>query len=221
MASNRIYPHFCMMARALEEVGERWSLLVVRDLMLGPRRFTDLRRSLAGITPTRLTNRLRSLEEAGIVSREPAETGREVWYSLTEAGQDLEPTVDALMLWGIEHALDPPSRGEPVHPDHVMIATKVLLRQFGKAPKDPVAWVWRFSENDSYTLRFDGSTWLVARGVVEPSSLIVQATPEAWARFITTPPKTRRLPREDIELVGAPSAAAQLARALGAELKSG
>src|SRR3954447_8920886 len=104
MDSGRIYPHFCMMARALEDVGERWSLLIVRDLLPGPRRFTDLTRSLGGITPTRLTNRLRSLEAAGIVVREQPSSGREVWYSLTEAGRDLEPVVEALVHWGLEHA---------------------------------------------------------------------------------------------------------------------
>src|SRR5437764_4756011 len=109
MDSDRIYRHFCMMARTLEVVGERWSLLIVRDLQLGAQRFTDLANSLDEITPTRLTNRLRQLEAAGIVVREsPAVGGREVWYRLTNAGRDLGPVVDALTLWGIEHAREPP-----------------------------------------------------------------------------------------------------------------
>jgi DNA-binding transcriptional ArsR family regulator len=70
MDPDRIYRHSCMMARALEAVGERWSLLIVRDLLLGPRRFTDLARSLSEITPTRLTGRLRQLEAAGLVERD-------------------------------------------------------------------------------------------------------------------------------------------------------
>src|SRR5262245_57943206 len=98
MSSGNVYPHTCVAARALEEVGERWSLLVVRDLLLGPRRFTDLARSLGGITPTRLTARLRSLEAAGIVVRAPPTAGREVWYRLTEAGRDLAPVLRALAL---------------------------------------------------------------------------------------------------------------------------
>src|SRR5512133_533684 len=108
MDSVRIYRHFCMMARALEVVGERWSLLVVRDLLLGPQRFTDLARSLPDITPTRLTSRLRQLEAAGVVEREPPSGGREVWYRLTDAGLDLAPVVDALTYWGIGHALESP-----------------------------------------------------------------------------------------------------------------
>src|SRR6266540_3206177 len=140
MDPDRIYRHFCMMARALELVGERWSLLIVRDLLLGPRRFTDLARSLAEITPTRLTNRLRQLEAAGIVVREPPTKGREVWYRLTESGRDLGSVVDALTLWGIEHAREGPHLGEPVHPEPVMIGTKVWLNRYAVLPADPVAW---------------------------------------------------------------------------------
>ena len=79
MDPDRIYRHFCMAARALEVVGERWSLLIVRDLQLGPRRFTDLVRGLDEITPTRLpeswrANRPSEAARSGIDSRKPAAT---------------------------------------------------------------------------------------------------------------------------------------------------
>ena len=127
MEPRRFYRQFCMTARTLEVVGERWSLLIVRDLLLGPRRFTDLQRGLAEITPTRLTDRLRQLQAAGVVTRERRPAGREVWYELTSAGRDLEPIVDALTLWGIEHAFEVPRPDEPVCAAPVMIGTKVLL----------------------------------------------------------------------------------------------
>src|SRR5512132_2338852 len=117
---RRIYRHFCMAARALEVVGERWSLLIVRDLLLGPQRFTDLVRSLQDITPTRLTSRLRRLEADGLVVRRPPSTGREVWYELTAAGRDLQPVVDALTLWGIDHVFEALQPGQPVSPAPVM-----------------------------------------------------------------------------------------------------
>src|SRR6266516_4261614 len=87
--SSRPYRHFCAMARSLELLGERWSLLVVRDLLLGPRRFSDLARSLGGITPTRLTERLRHLQAVGVVQRHRPPVRREGWHRLTEAGHDL------------------------------------------------------------------------------------------------------------------------------------
>ena len=76
---DRIYRHFCMADRTLEMVGDRWTLLIVRDLLLGERRFTDLQRSLHDITPTPLTGRLRQLESAGIVIRDDSRPGRDVW----------------------------------------------------------------------------------------------------------------------------------------------
>jgi DNA-binding HxlR family transcriptional regulator len=218
MYSGRIYPHFCMMARALEDVGERWSLLIVRDLLPGPRRFTDLTRSLGGITPTRLTNRLRSLEAAGIVVREPPTSGREVWYSLTEAGRDLEPVVEALVLWGLEHAFEPPRPGEAVHPYHVMLLTKVWLERHGTPPAAPVDWTWRFSGDEAYTLHFDGSGWTLARGETQPATVAVIATPVSWGRFLAGGSKSRRLPGDDVALEAPRVRAKAFARAFGATL---
>jgi DNA-binding HxlR family transcriptional regulator len=217
MDSDRFYPHFCMTARALEEVGERWSLLVVRDLMLGPRRFTDLARSLGGITPTRLTDRLRSLEAADVVVREEAAAGREVWYRLTEAGEELRPVVEALGSWGFRYADGPPHPGEPVHPDHVMLATKVWLNRRPQKPPKPLVWAWRLGE-EGYTLRFDGSAWDLERGESEEAAVTVVATPEAWARFLTSPTDARRLPVDGVEIEGAAAAVKAFARAHDADL---
>src|SRR6516165_9546129 len=91
--------HFCPIALALEGLGDRWSFLIVRDLMRGPQRFSDLQRFLAGITPKRLTVNLRTLEAEGIIEREREEGRREVWYRLTEKGKDLGPVIEALKVW--------------------------------------------------------------------------------------------------------------------------
>ena len=85
----RTYDHFCLTARALERVGDRWSLLVIRDLLTGAKRFTDLMDRLGGITPKTLSQRLRELEDAGIVTADREPGRREVWYRLTPAGADL------------------------------------------------------------------------------------------------------------------------------------
>jgi DNA-binding HxlR family transcriptional regulator len=217
--SARIYRHFCMMARALEAVGERWSLLIVRDLLLGPRRFTDLARGLDEITPTRLTSRLRQLEAEGIVVREPPPAGgREVWYRLSEAGSELGPAVDALTLWGIQHARRPPLLDEPVHPLPVMLGTKVWLNRYASLTARGLAWVWRFPEQDDYTLRLGKEGWGLARDGERNAAVTVLSTSPAWARFLTSPRQGRRLPTPEIELEASRGEAKRFARAFGADL---
>src|SRR3954452_10567314 len=101
MAGKRTYGDRCGIARALDAVGERWALLVVRELLLGPKRFTDLRAGLPTLGPDVLAQRLRDLEAAGIVARRtlPPPAGSRV-YELTERGQELEPVLLALGRWG-------------------------------------------------------------------------------------------------------------------------
>jgi DNA-binding HxlR family transcriptional regulator len=218
MSPDRIYRHFCMMARALEVIGERWTLLIVRDLLLGPQRFTDLERGLNEITPTRLTARLRLLESEGIITRDPSERGRDVWYSLTDAGRDLGPVIDALTLWGIERSREGPVSGEPVPPHPTMIGTKAWLNRF--APKLPagLAWVWRFPGEDDYTLRLGDGVWELSGGGDSAATVTVRTTREAWARFLTSPRNGRRLPNDDISIQGSRAELRRFARGFAAEL---
>src|ERR1700759_3392336 len=116
----RTYDHFCLTARALERVGDRWSLLVIRALLTGAKRFTDLMDRLGGITPKTLTQRLRELEDAGIVAADREPGRREVWYDLTAAGADLRPVLDALGRWGLRHAWRRPQPGESLHAEHLL-----------------------------------------------------------------------------------------------------
>src|SRR5881398_167543 len=101
MADRRSYRQSCGIARALDLVGERWALLVVRELVLGPKRFTDLRHGLPGIGTNILAGRLRELERAGVIRRRtlPPPAASAV-YELTEYGRDLEPVMLALGRWG-------------------------------------------------------------------------------------------------------------------------
>jgi DNA-binding HxlR family transcriptional regulator len=221
MQADRIYRHFCLGARALEVIGERWSLLIVRDLLPGPRRFTDLVRSLNPITPTRLTDRLRTLEAAGVIERQPAETGNEVWYRLTDAGRDLGPAIDELAFWGIEHAREPPRADEPVPGEAVMLGTKVWLNRYSAAPPDGLVWVWRFRGEDSYSLRAADGAWDVTRGEEDGAAVAVAASAEDWAVFLTTEREKRRLPGKGIKLDGRRSDVRRFAKLFMAELATG
>lgn len=92
------YHQFCPISKAMELLDERWTLLVVRELVMGSERFNDLRRGLPRMSPTLLSRRLQQLERAGIVERRVS--GADVRYVLTEAGHELRPVVEAVGLWG-------------------------------------------------------------------------------------------------------------------------
>ena len=196
------YGHFCSLARALERVGDRWTLLVVRDLLGGPRRFTDLMARLGGITPKTLAQRLRELTESGIVEVDRAAGRREVWYRLTPAGDELAPAVETLALWGLRHARRPPAPGERVHPEHLLKAVRLVLRQ-APPPPHPLAWRFQFAGDGDYTLSFDGQTWtLDSRIDAGAPDVVVDTTSEAWAKFLATPPDERRAAQQGIDLRG-------------------
>ncbi len=101
----RTYGQYCSIARALDVVGDRWTLLIVRELLLqGPCRFTDLKNGLPGIAANLLSARLKELEDAGLISREDAPPPvATVLYTLTENGLTLEPVLKAFGLWGLRY----------------------------------------------------------------------------------------------------------------------
>jgi DNA-binding HxlR family transcriptional regulator/putative sterol carrier protein len=114
--ARRSYDQYCPAARALDVLGERWTLLIVRELLLGPKRYTDLLGGLPGIGPNVLADRLRHLQAAGVVERSslPPPAASMV-YELTPLGQGLRPVVLSLMTWGL-HFLGTPKRGESSNP---------------------------------------------------------------------------------------------------------
>ncbi|MBE7163626.1 MAG: transcriptional regulator [Williamsia herbipolensis] len=100
MATTRTYDDSCGVAHALDLVGERWALLVIRELMLGPKRFTDLRSDLPGISANVLTHRLAELETVGVLTRRRLAPPAASWvYELTEWGSELEPALQVFGRW--------------------------------------------------------------------------------------------------------------------------
>ena len=102
---------YCPLAKAAEMLGDRWTLLIVRDLLTGAHRFSEIERGLPGISPTLLAQRLRLLERNGIVERRPKDEGRPEYW-LTSVGQDLEPAVLGLGSWAARHFGHEPSPDE-------------------------------------------------------------------------------------------------------------
>jgi DNA-binding HxlR family transcriptional regulator/putative sterol carrier protein len=131
MATTRRYGDGCAIATALDQVGERWALLVVRELLLGPKRFTDLQDGLPNAGPKILAQRLKELDSAGIVVRRtlPPPAASQV-YELTERGAQLEDVVVALGRWGAGGA----ASKDPVSADSAMIRLRSL---FAPQPEQP------------------------------------------------------------------------------------
>jgi DNA-binding HxlR family transcriptional regulator len=183
MGRTNVYQHFCPVARSLEVIGEKWSLLIVRDLLRGPQRFTDLERYLGNITPKWLTLRLRELEAAGLVQRESQPGRREVWYSLTDKGEDMAPVIEALTVWGIRHATRDPIPGEPVHPEQSMeAAIRYFNARSRRAPR-PLSWLVRFSTGKQIAVIYDGERWR-QEGPSEGHDLVIDTSPDEWVNFL-------------------------------------
>lgn len=165
---SRSYGDLCGVARGLDVVGERWALLVVRDLLLGPKRFSDLLGGLPGVSPNVLSQRLRDLAEHGVVRRSDlGPPARVHLYELTEWGRELEPVLLALGRWG-NHA-SRPSEG-------VLGVDSLLLGI--KASFDPA----RAAElRGVYEFRIDADTYIaeVAADAVQVDRRPAAGTPDA------------------------------------------
>jgi DNA-binding HxlR family transcriptional regulator len=156
----REYGQYCGVTRALELVGERWALLIVRDLLVGPRRYGELAAGLPRIPSNILAARLKELQEAGIIRRAPR--SRVVVYELTPYGRELEPVVLALGAWGFK-AMGDPREEQIVTPDSMTMALRTAFRSSVAAGLPTTAYVARFGP-DELLVRVEGPTLHVTRG---------------------------------------------------------
>jgi DNA-binding HxlR family transcriptional regulator len=181
MASLRTYGDGCGIAHALDLVGERWALLVVRELLLGPKRFTDLRGGLPSASTNVLSQRLRELEQAGIVRRRklPPPAGSSV-YELTGWGRELKPIVLSLGTWAVR---------SPSFPEDAPVGTDSVVLALGTFFDADAAGGLRAR----YELRLDESTFHVHiedgrievdRGPAEQPDAIVEADAMALSAVI-------------------------------------
>jgi DNA-binding HxlR family transcriptional regulator len=158
--TKKTYGQYCGVARALELAGERWALLIIRDLLVGPKRYTDLRAGLPKIPTNVLATRLKELEQAALVVRrvQPRPSGAIV-YELTEYGADLEDVILALGRWGAR-SLGELRPGEIITADILVMALRSTFRP-GKLKA-------------KYELRFGE---LVIHAIVDAADLTVEPGP--------------------------------------------
>ncbi|ONH24083.1 winged helix-turn-helix transcriptional regulator [Pseudofrankia asymbiotica] len=207
------YAHFCMLARTLERLGDRWALLVVRDLLTGPKRFTDLMDRLGGITPRTLTQRLRDLESDGLVLVDRKPGRREVWYRLTPAGDDLAPALEELSLWGLRHLAAPPAPGEATHPEHVLGGLRLVLDR-ARLDVGPASWVFRtLDHDDHYTISGRDGRWTLDEVAAPHPDVELLGTRRDLADYFATSPAARTAGRPGVRLQGSDK---EIGRFLGA-----
>jgi DNA-binding HxlR family transcriptional regulator len=197
MGEKRSYGQYCTVARALDVVGERWTLLLVRELSTGPKRFKDLLEGLPGIGTNLLANRLKTLEGEGIVRRAtlPAPAGSNV-YELTDLGGSLEPVIVALSRWGAR-LLDAPREEEDLRAGWAAVAMQSALGR-GTADRSPGTYEFRI-DGEAFHVRIRDSEEEerveVKQGPASDPDLVVIGAAETFLAVVSG----RRSPEEAVQ----------------------
>ena len=179
---SRTYNQDCAIAYTLDVVGERWSILMLRQLLLGPQRFADLLDALPGMGPNLLTKRLRHLEDRGVVRR-AGDGARASQYELTTHGERLRPVLGAMLRWGVSmlYTTDnpPANRPEPLATDCIVTDSFILLME-AFARRDALGdsdFICRIVlEGNEYTAFYSGQHLVMRRGGLAPASASVSTT---------------------------------------------
>jgi hypothetical protein len=139
---------------------------------------------------------------------------REVWYRLTAAGENLQPVLDELLLWGLRNVAEAPRPDEPVHPEHVLRAVQLQLQREG-VDAGSVRWTVHVPGTGTYVLIGNGVRWDLRsdEGRDTTADVTITATRSALARFLTTPPPRDPDP-DDVEMIGKPSAVRAFLKAI-------
>jgi DNA-binding HxlR family transcriptional regulator len=182
MATMRTYGDGCPIARALDFVGERWALLMVRELLLGPKRYTDQRRGLPNASPNVLSERLRELERAGVVRRRklPPPAGARV-YELTDWGLELEEIVMSLGRWGARSPA-PPSDAPIVSADSVILALRARF-DVGAAEGLRADYELRLGE-DRFRIEVADGEIETARGSADRADATIDTDPDTLSAVV-------------------------------------
>ncbi len=176
MATKRTYEDGCATAHALDLIGERWALLIVRELILGPKRFTDLRTGLPSISPNVLTQRLEDLEQSGILRRRKLAPPAAAWvYELTEWGLELEKVIMAIGRWG---ARSPQlMQGHPLSIDALVLSFRTMFDS--QTAADFNARLELRIGEDRFHAEIANGEMQLNRGPADRPDAIVEASPEA------------------------------------------
>ncbi len=200
--TRRTYGQYCGFARAAEAIGERWALMILRDLLVGAKRFGELHRGLPGIPSNILTARLKELEDSGIVERRPVpRPGKGVAYELTDTGRLLEEPIAALGRWGARQMGDP-RPGEIITEDSIASALRSTFRPEA-AGKGSVTYALRLGEIEVHARVANGKV-AVGRGPADKPDLVIESGPAIRMLLAGEISPKQALERRLVRLTGDP-----------------
>jgi DNA-binding HxlR family transcriptional regulator len=187
------YGQFCSVARALDVLGDRWAMLVVRELLLGPKRYTDLLDVLPGVGTNVLAVRLRELEESGIIAREklPPPAASTV-YVLTNDGAALRPVIDELARWGLR-LMDRPQRGEALRSSWLVYSLAVSTPLMGMRDEDELE---LRVDHEPHTLTVRDGRFEARQGAAANPLAVIEAPLGALFRLARGKAARRKLERD-------------------------
>lgn len=182
MSTKRTYGDACGIAHALDLVGERWALLVVRELLFGPKRYTDLRRSLPAASPNIVSQRLTELEEVGVVQRRRLAPPAGAWvYELTPWGHELEPMLIALGNWALRSPLLDPDGSLSV------VSAVLTLRTYFDTARHAdwsASFDLRFGE-EHFAVRIDSGHLSVVRDQATAPDAVIDTQAKTFVELLT------------------------------------
>ncbi|WP_246127476.1 winged helix-turn-helix transcriptional regulator [Amycolatopsis rhizosphaerae] len=213
-SSKRDYGQFCGLAGALNVIGERWTLLVVRELLIGPTRFNDLHDNLPGMGPNLLTERLRTLIDLGVVTQRPVPgDGRARQYVLTEVGEQLRQPVLALARWGLRFLGEEDSTGA-TRAAWGFLAVQSMISP-DTVPDVSEVYQFRVAEEVFSIAVRDGEV-AFSRGPVADPDLTVECDTDTFIRIgagMMSP--FQAITTGAVKIIGAPAAAERITKMLG------
>ncbi|WP_253774877.1 winged helix-turn-helix transcriptional regulator [Goodfellowiella coeruleoviolacea] len=214
MSSKRDYGQFCGLAGALNVIGERWTLLIVRELLIGPTRFTELIENLPGIGPNLLTERLRALVERGVVVQQPVPgDGRARQYALTELGEELSGPVLALARWGLRF-LDEADSSGATRAKWGFLAVQAMVRE-DRVPDVDEVYEFRVADQ-VFSISVTAGAVSFGRGPVPAPDLAVECDTDTFVRIgarLLSP--LQAIAAGAVKISGSPAAAERCTRMLG------
>ena len=171
----RSYGQYCSIAKALDVVGDRWTLLIIRELLIrGACRYTDLKNGLPGIATNLLSERIRTLESAGLIRREDAPPPiATTLFHLTETGAELRPVLDALGLWGVRYMVEP-VEGDEFQSDWFTFPVSLFLHD--RDPDGPPVSIELRTASGPAVIKVSGSVATRA-GTAAAPDLVLQGEP--------------------------------------------